>query len=270
MARKAGPKPPTVKEILNMSHRELSRMNEKELRAIGNVLVSAGNKRIRRLERNKDSIATEGLRGVQSYSTDTHEWSTRYFSVKGKDRNFILSEVARARRFFNSPLSTVKAATEERQRREKKLFGETREERTRRLKRRRLKGKGKDAVGVPPDSGIPTGDSVYARDEGFNWKEKYQSWKDYYNSPDWDPNRELRETYSAFDSFYGTLTGGYEVWRNHIRGKVGALDSKFIQGLFEQYFNEGLSPMETGIKAAEYVGEILAQEQGEQEFYEID
>lgn len=186
--RKAiSPPPPTVAEILSIGTGELSKLDEKEMRKLVNVLVSAGNKRLRRLEKNAEKgIAPEALNAVMNTGGK--------FSARGKNRNELFRELVRARNFFDSPLSTVEGAKNERKRRERALFGETREEREKRMKKelkrrqrqteRKRKGKRKSKRKAEPEP------------EPEELKEESA-----YDSADWDPEQQLKNTFRAFRMF---------------------------------------------------------------------
>ena len=93
----------SINDILNIDLDTFNKMNERELRAITSRLVSAGNKRIRRLE-SKD-IMSPALRGLGS---------DRIFSTKlpknvnvSQRVNKLRSEFSRARGFLTSKTSTA-------------------------------------------------------------------------------------------------------------------------------------------------------------------
>lgn len=88
----------SVNDILNMDEKVFNRLNEKELRQVTGRLVSAGNKRIRNLE--KQSNRSPALRAIQRNGGT--------FSTKGKSFDKVKSEFARAREFLRHETSTVK------------------------------------------------------------------------------------------------------------------------------------------------------------------
>lgn len=98
----------SIKDIMNIDLNTFNKLTEKELRQITSRLVSAGNKRIRRLaEHEINSPAMQSL-GNQ-----------KFFSIKlekniGKQQrvNKLRSEFARARNFLTSETSTIKGYKE--------------------------------------------------------------------------------------------------------------------------------------------------------------
>lgn len=88
----------SVNSILNMDEKIFNKLNEKELRQITGRLVSAGNKRIRNLE--KQANRSPALRAIQRNGGT--------FSTKGKSFDKVKSEFARAREFLKHETSTVK------------------------------------------------------------------------------------------------------------------------------------------------------------------
>lgn len=112
----------TVEQILSMGDNELNKMNQRQMSHMLRTVSLAANKRITRLEKNavKGGIATDALNAVQD--------SGGRFYVGNKNRNQMLSELARAREFMNMKTSTVTGATEVRKNRERMLYGKTREE----------------------------------------------------------------------------------------------------------------------------------------------
>lgn len=281
MARKRGPVPPTVSQILDMPNSELSRMNEKELRVLVNVLVSAGNKRIRRLEGQaaKGTIATEGLRSVQSF-TQGEGWKTQYFSARDKNRNQLYAELARARRFFNDRLSEVKNAIQERKEREKRIFGETREERAARLRReeynrkrrekraqeraQREEQQGKSKTGKKRKAG-KNGASVTSPEPEPETDETETEWEDFYNSSEYDPVEMYKKFWSGYRYFLAGF--GKSLWRN--ARKHGFIDSETVFRMIQGYIAQGYDPREAGEKAAEIVSEMYADwSESQQDFYE--
>ena len=82
----------TVSDILNISSREFSKLNEKEMRMALRKLVSAGNKRLRSFERAGES--SPATRSVMN--------SGGAFSTRGKDIDALRNEFTRARNFMTS------------------------------------------------------------------------------------------------------------------------------------------------------------------------
>ena len=87
----------TVEDILNM---DVNTLGEKDLRAVATRLVSASNKRIRRLAK------ASGGKFSPAYSRI--EKMGRMFSVKGKDISGLRAEMAQMRSFLKLKTSTVK------------------------------------------------------------------------------------------------------------------------------------------------------------------
>lgn len=258
-----GPPPPTVAEILAMGTRELARLNLGEMRKLVNVLVSAGNKRIRRLQRNESKgIAPEALRGVME--------SGGVFSARGKNRNQLFKELTRARNFFNSPLSTVKGAMEERKRRERSLYGETREERAKRIKteqketrkaQRAFKKSHKDIfnatdkdklsnillyyvkMGLSPEEAAErayerfrNGDASEPDETGTPDDDNFRPHD--YESDEWDPEKALKDTFRAYRMFCNAYP--------HLAHLIG---SDRLIAMMGSYSQMGLSPEESIAKA---------------------
>lgn len=123
----------TVEQILSMGDDELNKTNQRQMSHMLRTVALAANKRITRLENNekKGGIATDALNAVQD--------SGGRFYVGGKTRNQMLSELARAREFMNMKTSTVTGATEVRKKRERMLYGSTREEIEKERKKKKKK-----------------------------------------------------------------------------------------------------------------------------------
>lgn len=86
----------TVENILNL---DVNTLGEKDLRAVATRLVSAANKRIRRLAK------TPGGKFSPAYARI--EKQGRMFSVKGKDISGLRAEMAQMRSFMRLKTSTV-------------------------------------------------------------------------------------------------------------------------------------------------------------------
>lgn len=88
----------SVKDIAKMSQNQLNKLTDRELRQATSRLVSASNKRIRRLqEADMQTKALESIGGQQ-------------FSIKGKSREDVLAEFAKASHFLELKTSTVTEA----------------------------------------------------------------------------------------------------------------------------------------------------------------
>lgn len=87
----------SVSDILHL--KDYESLTDKQIRQITTRVVSAGNKRIKRLEKAYDHpVAVEQL---------TRNGGA-FFSVKGKSRSELITELTRAKEFFETPFSTVK------------------------------------------------------------------------------------------------------------------------------------------------------------------
>lgn len=89
-----------IQDIMSMSWDDLNKLSGKELRQITGRLVSASNKRIRRLEQTS--------RGKSSFAYQSVKERGRKFSTRGLNTNQVRNEFANARRFLNMKTSTVK------------------------------------------------------------------------------------------------------------------------------------------------------------------
>lgn len=92
-----------VKDIMNIDLDTFNNLNESELRAITSRLVSASNKRIRRLkERDINSPAIRGLGELSQFSTNLNEDVTPQNRVNQLRHTF-----AKIRNFMTSETSTI-------------------------------------------------------------------------------------------------------------------------------------------------------------------
>lgn len=87
----------TTQSLLNRTIRQLMLYKESTLKSIVSRIVSAANKRLSRFE--KAGITTPAYNDVMK--------SGGKFSVKGKNRDELLLEFARAKKFFSSQTSTI-------------------------------------------------------------------------------------------------------------------------------------------------------------------
>lgn len=92
-----------ISDILNMDWDRLNRLSESELKQITLRLVSASNKRIKRLESAK--------LGKSSFAYQTVEERGRKFSVRGKNVNQLKQEFKLSSNFLRMKTSTVKGWT---------------------------------------------------------------------------------------------------------------------------------------------------------------
>lgn len=92
-----------ITDILDIDLDSFNRLNEKELRSITSRLVSAGNKRIRRLESHDiNSPALQSLGKEKAFSTKLPKGTSKQQRV-----NQLRSEFSRARSFLTSETSTI-------------------------------------------------------------------------------------------------------------------------------------------------------------------
>ena len=102
-----------ITDIMNMSWDDLNSLSGADLRKITGRLVSASNKRIRRLEQTS--------RGKSSFAYQKVEERGRKFSTRGLNTNQVRTEFANARRFLKMKTSTVKGWNEYRSSVEERL-----------------------------------------------------------------------------------------------------------------------------------------------------
>lgn len=92
-----------ITDILDIDLDTFNRLNEKELRSITSRLVSAGNKRIRRLQSHDiNSPAMQSLGNEKAFSTKLPKGTNRQQRI-----NRLRSEFSRARSFLTSETSTI-------------------------------------------------------------------------------------------------------------------------------------------------------------------
>ena len=89
-----------ISDIVSMDWDRLNKLTEKDLRSITNRLVSASNKRIRRLEKT--------TRGTSSFAYQSVQERGRKFSTRGKNVNQLKQEFKLAKQFLGYKTSTVK------------------------------------------------------------------------------------------------------------------------------------------------------------------
>ena len=102
-----------ITDIMNMSWDDLNSLSGKELRQITGRLVSASNKRIKRLE--------QTTRGKSSFAYQTVEERGRKFSTRGLNTNQVRTEFSNARRFLKMKTSTLKGWKEYRESMEERI-----------------------------------------------------------------------------------------------------------------------------------------------------
>lgn len=92
-----------IVDIMNIDLNTFNNLNESQLRAITSRLVSASNKRIRRLQKNDiNSPAIQSLGKEKSFSTRLPKSTSKQQRV-----NKLRSEFSRARSFLSSETSTI-------------------------------------------------------------------------------------------------------------------------------------------------------------------
>lgn len=138
----------TVDQILKLGDDEIGKMNKRELSRAVRTTALAANKRLNRLKAQakkqgnkyvekksaKHAIALDALNAI------TNDGKTPgTFSAKGKTRNELLAEYARIKHFMGMKTSTLKGAENVRKDRERRLFGETREEAAKKAKKKYIK-----------------------------------------------------------------------------------------------------------------------------------
>lgn len=205
--------PTTIDEVLELGQKELSAFEIKDLRRIVGVLVSAGNKRLRNLEKRRDE------KGLDMYAYEATMSTGGYFSVldstgKPKSRNALYHEILRARNFLNSRTSTVKGAMEERKRKERSFFGETREERDKRLKHKQAfekKNEERIAEGKKPlkyrETKLDKARQAYEERQRMGNEPPLP---DDYEESTYDPAKAISNTfvlYRAFEKFHPDILG---------------------------------------------------------------
>lgn len=92
----------SINDIMSMDIRDFNKLSESDLRKVTGRLVSAGNKRMRRME----------SAGIESPSLRRAKKSGGAFSVKDKNLNQLRSEFMRAKAFLQSPTSSIKGYKE--------------------------------------------------------------------------------------------------------------------------------------------------------------
>lgn len=106
-----------LETILNMDWEQLNNLTESEMKQITSRLVSASNKRIRRLE--------QTTMGTSSFAYQKVESRGKKFSVRGKNLNQVKQEFKLAKQFLQYKTSTVSGWKKYRSKMEKRVSGET-------------------------------------------------------------------------------------------------------------------------------------------------
>lgn len=89
-----------ISDIMDLSWEKLNSLNLEEMRQLTGRLVSASNKRIRRLSTAK--------RGTSSFAYQYIEERGKMFSTRGKDINQLRTEFKTAKQFLSMKTSTIK------------------------------------------------------------------------------------------------------------------------------------------------------------------
>lgn len=128
----------TVSQILNLSTKELNKLNSREMSRALRTVSLAANKRLNRLKEN--AVKTpEGYKAKSSakhqISTDALNWVTNdghkrvKFGVgQTKTRNEMLKQFSTIKQFMGMKSSTITGSVNLRRSREKNIFGMTREQ----------------------------------------------------------------------------------------------------------------------------------------------
>ncbi len=90
----------SINDILQMDYNKIKNMNETDVKRISARLVSASNKRIRRLEKSTKGNLSPQLQKI-------HERGSM-FSIKGKNRNQTLQEFRQMKDFLESKTGSVR------------------------------------------------------------------------------------------------------------------------------------------------------------------
>ena len=93
----------TIEQIVNTPLNDLKKLTDSELRVLVGRTVSAGNKRIRRYQKGMGGKLPAGIG-----KTDAATYEEVKFSTVGKDREQLLQEFTRAKRFFKAETSSLK------------------------------------------------------------------------------------------------------------------------------------------------------------------
>lgn len=105
---------PSIKEILNLSSRDVAKLSRKELARVVSQLASAGNKRLRRLERTPMGTESRPYKSAMEVGN---------FSVAGKKQGELQNEFKRVSEFLKAKTSTVSGWKAEKARVYKRIGG---------------------------------------------------------------------------------------------------------------------------------------------------
>lgn len=141
----------TANDILNMTHDELSSLDERNVSRALRTLSLVANKRVNRLLKQakktkkgyvakksaKHNIALDSLNAI----TQDGKLIPKFGVKQAKSRNEMLKQITTIRNFMESATSTLSGATKVRQNREMRLFGETTEQAMKKEKTKKAKAK---------------------------------------------------------------------------------------------------------------------------------
>ncbi len=98
-----------ISDILSLDPADLAQMDDSFIRDAANALVSAANKRLRRLF--ADDVTSQSP-ALESFRDDDTGIQSVRFSTRGKDREALISEINTAAHFMELKTSTKKGAKE--------------------------------------------------------------------------------------------------------------------------------------------------------------
>lgn len=105
----------SINDIMNKDWNDLAKLNLSDLKALTQRLVSASNKRLKRLEQSNIGDYSTALQNKKKSGTR--------FSTKGKNINELRKEFRRAKSFLKSKTSTIKGTKKVINRMSKKISG---------------------------------------------------------------------------------------------------------------------------------------------------
>lgn len=92
----------SIKDIQNLDYNYINSLDKTNIRRLANRLVSATNKRIRRLEQNELGYLAPALMSLNKKTKGNTQ-----FSIKGKDRNEVLSTISKMQQFLKKETSSL-------------------------------------------------------------------------------------------------------------------------------------------------------------------
>ena len=93
----------SIKDIQNLDYNYINSLDKRNIRRLANRLVSATNKRIRRLEQSQLGVLSPALASLNKKARGVTQ-----FSIKGKDRNEVLSTISKMQNFLKLETSSLK------------------------------------------------------------------------------------------------------------------------------------------------------------------